>query len=31
MFFTTACGNAAGWEAIDPTVYETASGRSYLV
>ena len=25
------CGNAAGWEAIDPTVYQTASGRSYLV
>jgi beta-xylosidase len=25
------CGNAAGWEAIDPTVYETSSGVSYLV
>jgi hypothetical protein len=25
------CANAAGWEAIDPTVYRTASGQSYLV
>lgn len=25
------CGNASGWEAIDPTVYRTAAGVSYLV
>jgi len=25
------CGNAAGWKAIDPTVYVSAAGVSYLV
>lgn len=25
------CGNQAGWEAIDPTVYTTAAGASYVV